>query len=189
MDFPETEGWPMGNYTTPCPLSEDLFLVAYSPDRVPCHWEIGRFNAYGLYLFDRLGGRELICRVEDGSLFQPVPLRPRPTPPVVADTRKTDMTNAVVLIQNVDNSPHDFGRGVPRRIRVVRLYEQERISAPPRSVVGIELAKGVLGTAPIHADGSAAFTVPAQIPVFFQVSLKRLMWAEIKLIRSSHPSR
>jgi len=169
MDFPETEGWPMGSYMTPWPLNEDLFLVAYSPDRVPCHWEIGRFNAYGLYLFDRFGGRELICRTEDGSLFQPIPLRPRQTPPVVADARRTDMTNAVVIVQNIDNSPHDFRGGAPRRIRVVRLYEQEGISAPPRSVVGIEIAKAALGTAPVQTDGSAAFTVPAQVPVLFQV--------------------
>jgi len=35
ISFPETEAWPVGGaYCNPYPLSEDLFLVAYTPDQL-----------------------------------------------------------------------------------------------------------------------------------------------------------
>jgi len=81
VGFPETdEGRPVGNFATPWPLSGELFLVAYSPDgwsRMMRHRE----NAYGIYLIDTLGGRELIYRDPDMSCFCPIPIQPRPVPP------------------------------------------------------------------------------------------------------------
>ncbi|OGV60894.1 MAG: hypothetical protein A2498_08105 [Lentisphaerae bacterium RIFOXYC12_FULL_60_16] len=167
--FPETEGWPLSNYTTPYPLSEDLALVSFTHDRTPCHWEIGRFDAYGLYLFDRTGGRELIARIEDGSLLQPMPLRPRPTPPRVAGVLNPTATNAVIYLQNVYTGPHAIPPGSAKYLRVIRLFEQEPILSPPRSVVGIEIVKSVVGTVPFQPDGSTACQVPAGVPLLFQV--------------------
>ncbi|MEI6297800.1 MAG: hypothetical protein WCO84_09280, partial [bacterium] len=82
IPFPETEGWPVGAYASPYPLSEDLFLVAYTPDPLAQEGQIQRENAYGIYLVDSLGGRELIYRDPQMSCFSPIPLQPRPQPPV-----------------------------------------------------------------------------------------------------------
>ncbi len=46
LSFPETEGWPMGAYATPFPLSEDLFLAAYTPDPLVREGSVQREAAY-----------------------------------------------------------------------------------------------------------------------------------------------
>ncbi len=168
--FPETEGWPAGAYAFPWPLSGDLFLVSHAPDPVPLHWEQGRADAFGVYLFDTAGGRELIWREHGNSCLKPVPLRPRPAAPVttgIADEAAGD--EASVFIQNVYDSPIPIPAGAVRAVRVVRLYEQEPQLALPRGVNPIDFARGIAGTAPVQADGSAAFRVPARAPLLFQL--------------------
>ena len=73
--FPETEGWPVGAYATPFPLSEDLFLAAYTPDHLVREGSVQREAAYGIYLVDSLGGRELIYRDASMSCFSPIPIQ------------------------------------------------------------------------------------------------------------------
>ncbi len=81
--FPETEDWPVGAYANPYPLSEDLFLAAYTPDKLAKEGQVQAENAYGIYLVDTLGGRELIYRDPAMSCVSPVPIQPRPRPPVL----------------------------------------------------------------------------------------------------------
>ena len=69
----------VGYYTYAYPLSEDYFLVSYNygpDDRDP--------TGYGIYLLDRWNNRDLIYRDPALSAFEPLPVRSRPTPPVVA---------------------------------------------------------------------------------------------------------
>ncbi len=169
--FPESEGWPDGNYSFPFPLGEDLFLVAFSPDHVPFHWELGRRNACGIYLFDTAGGRELIYRDADESCFKPLPLRPRARPPVLNGLLPSanNATDAVVFVQNVYNSVQTLEPGSIKRIRVVRLYEQRPQMAAPASANQIEFLKRIEGSAPVAPDGSAAFHIPAGVPFLFQL--------------------
>lgn len=169
--FPESEGWPDGNYSFPFPISEDLLLVAYSPDPVPFHWELGRRNGAGIYLFDTAGGRELIYRDEAESCFKPVPLRPRKRPPVLNGLPPPagGATDAVVFVQNVYNSAQPLEAGSIKRIRVVRLLEQRPQTAAPASANQIEFLKRIEGSAPVAPDGSAAFRVPAGVPLLFQL--------------------
>jgi hypothetical protein len=78
VPFPEAEGRPIQKfmaYGTPWPLSEDDFLCVYDPDA----------KNRGVYWIDRFGNRELLYRDPAISCHSPIPLRPRPVPPVIPD--------------------------------------------------------------------------------------------------------
>jgi hypothetical protein len=65
-------------YSDPYPLSDKFFLVSCNPDK--------RYNdesAYGIHLLDVFGNRVPIYQDPKISCWQPMPLRPRQTPPVL----------------------------------------------------------------------------------------------------------
>lgn len=71
-------------YATPWPLSEDFFLCAYGyPSNKRSSREASVDN-YGIYLLDSFGNRELLFRDPGIASLSPIPLRPRPSPPVLA---------------------------------------------------------------------------------------------------------
>ena len=110
--FPESEADSPVSFGSPYPLSEDLFLAEFCPDPYPgVHGQHPRHNAYGIYLVDTLGGRELIYRDPEISCFEPLPVRPRPMPPVLPS-----------LV--ADNDGRSDGRLLPSR----RLSEHARHS-------------------------------------------------------------
>ena len=167
--FPETEGWPVGSYSQPWPLSEDLYLAAYSPDRLVSQGNVQATEAYGIYLVDTLGGRELIYRDPKMSCFSPIPVQPRPVPPVLSSSLEPGRTDGTFLIQNVYDCVEPLIPGSIKRLRVVRMIEQPTASVPERSWVSQEITKGVVGTVPVEEDGSVAFRAPAQEPLLFQL--------------------
>jgi hypothetical protein len=72
-------------FADPYPLSDKFFLVSCNP--------AGRYNdeaAYGIYLLDVFGNRVPIYHDPEGkiSCWQPMPLRPRQTPPVLPAVAK-----------------------------------------------------------------------------------------------------
>jgi len=78
VPFPEAEGRPIDRYmvyATPWPLSEDDYLCAYDPEA----------KNHGIYWIDRFGNRELIYRDPQIACLDPIPLRPRPRPPVLPE--------------------------------------------------------------------------------------------------------
>jgi hypothetical protein len=152
-----------GRASTPWPLSEDLYLCAYQ------HGE-GR---YAVYLVDTLGGRELIyADPQGGSVFDPIPLRPRPLPPrlpsMVAAAADAPATG-VFYVQNVYESTQPIPPGSVQRIRINQILPQPTRSVPQRSAASNEIVKRVLGTVPINADGSATFEAPADTPLQLQL--------------------
>ncbi len=62
-------------YGTPWPLSEDDYLCVYDPAA----------RNRGVYWIDRFGNKELLYRDPNISCLSPIPLLPRPTPPVIPD--------------------------------------------------------------------------------------------------------
>jgi len=170
--FPESEPTSPVAFSTPYPLSEDLFLAAYSPSPLPASMsQKPARNAFGIYLIDSLGGRELIYRDEEISCLAPLPVRPRAKPPVlpssletVADTPAT----GIFYIQDVNQSTQPIKPGTIKSIRVNELLLQPTQRAPRSSVVTYELLKRVIGTVPVEPDGSAIFEAPAGIPMQFQ---------------------
>lgn len=158
-------------YGTPWPLSENYYL---------CVYDAGQRN-YGLYLLDAFGNRELLYRDPAIACLDPIPLRPRPRPPVIpiaTQQAKADQANGVrpatgtVAIMNVYDSERSLPFGVSiKEVRVVNLFPKDNpyMDEPNIGVAPQSLARGVLGTAPVEADGSAHFILPAGAPVYFQL--------------------
>ena len=169
--FPESEPTSPVAFSSPYPLSEDLFLAAASPDPLPARMDhIPRHNAFGIYLVDTLGGRELIYRDPAISCFRPMPLAPRPKPPVLPALASADVAadTGVFYLQDVYRSTQDIPRGTIRRLRVNELIPQPTQRVPYSSAVRFEVLKRVLGTVPVDDNGSVAFEAPVGVPLQFQ---------------------
>jgi len=169
IQFPETEGWPVGACANPYPLSEDLFLVAYTPDTLVREGKVQRPNAYGIYLIDTLGGRELLYRDPNMSCFSPIPIMPRPKPPVLPSGVEQDEATGVFYVNNVYQSTQAIPSGSVKSLRVVRLFEQTVETPPSRGKAIIDMPKRIVGTVPVGEDGSVAFRAPAGRPLLFQL--------------------
>jgi len=144
---------------TPWPISEELFLCTYQHG-----------SQYAVYLVDVLGGRELIYSDPKVSCFDPIPLRPRPMPPIMpsaiagCESEKT----GVLQIQDVYQCSYPLEPGSIKRLRVNELISQPT-AKPAGQRYPVEILKRILGTVPVEADGSVAFEAPACTPLQFQL--------------------
>jgi len=86
--------WPGACYKSPWPISETYFLVAYSFDRLIGEPDPCPANMFGLYWVDRFGNKELLYRDLNISSLWPVPLRPRPRPPVIPSQVASGITSS-----------------------------------------------------------------------------------------------
>jgi hydrazine synthase alpha subunit-like protein len=176
-------GYQGEQFQYPYPLSPTEFLVTYSTEGSP-QGRAAAKKPFGIYFIDIDGRRELLAATPGISSSQAVPLSPRPEPgrrPSRVDYRDT---TGVYFVQDVYSGPGLSGipRGTVKKLRVVALefraagIGQGRNKGPagaalvstPISINGAWDVKRVLGTATVHADGSAAFVVPARSPVYFQ---------------------
>ncbi len=146
---------------TPWPISEELFLCTYQHGS-------GR---YSIYLIDVLGGRELIYADRDISCFDPIPLRPRPRPPILPSTvaGKESEKTGTCYIQDVYQGSYPIEPGSIKRLRINQLIPQPCAGTPEMISYRQELVKRILGTVPVREDGSAVFEVPARTP--FQIQM------------------
>lgn len=169
--FPESEGWPMGCFSTPWPLSETLYLAAYQPDRMTSQPTPQALNAFAIYLVDTLGGRELIYLDPEISCFAPIPLVPRKRPPVQSDgvLAASDGDSGIFYVQDVYASTEPLERGSAKRLRVNQILGQPARSKPNLSTSNNEVLKRTLGSVPIDPTGSVAFRAPAGVPLQFQL--------------------
>ena len=174
IGFPESQGG-TESYGSPWALSEDYFLCAFEP-------ATEARGVYGLYLVDSLGNRELIYRDPDIACHNPIPATARPRPPVVPEIAQRvapeAAAEATVSIANVYESQQAWPEGT--KIKALRVYQVLPMSVPsgapphetglriPQSLDSVNIARAVLGTVPVEADGSAHFTVPARRELFFQ---------------------
>ncbi len=195
--FPETQGGGH-SYGNPWPLSEHYYLCVYDVEMSnPALGFQGRDYVrgdYGIYLVDVFGNRELIYRDPDISSQSPIPLRPRPLPPVMPElAQRSPATDpaarppvgeggppagATVSVMNVYESLLPWPEDTKiRQLRVVQVFPMTVPSGGPPHETGIRIAgagdsvvpvRHVLGTVPVEADGSAHFTVPVHRSVFFQ---------------------
>ncbi len=157
-------------YGTPWPLSEDFYLAVY---------DAGRAN-YGLYLLDSFGNRELLYRDAALACLDPIPLRPRPRPPVLpAQTAQAqsarregeDLSLGTVMVVNAYESALPWPDGTKiKSLRVVALFPKDNSVAddPNIGYAAQSLCRGVLGTVPVESDGSASFRAPAGVGLYFQ---------------------
>ncbi len=172
VKFPEIEGWSDTWYATPFPLSEKLFLTAWSPR--PLHREgqpPNETNALGLYVFHANGTRELIYRDPEISSCDPIPVRARAVPPVISSAvRLAGKQEGRFLLGDVYQGLDGVKRGTIKSLRIIGVPAkvQPQMNAPQLGVTKDDPGKFVLGTAPVEADGSAYFHVPSGVNVFLQ---------------------
>jgi len=194
--FPESQGGSQV-YGTPWPLSENYALCAYDASMRPGLGAQGKTNVpgdYGIYLVDAFGNRELIYRDPEISSMSPLPLRARPMPEAVPElterapgsdpaTRASlppgaSEGEATVAVLDVYNSLKEWPAGTKiAALRVLQVLPMTVPSGRPphetaRRIAGagdsVVTVRHVLGTAPVEADGSAHFVVPANREIFFQ---------------------
>ena len=185
VPFVESEGWQLpGHYLHPMPVNDTLFFAAYTdeplgyPKDHPKCIKYGSGGAwpsqaaYGIWLVDTLGGRELIYKDAAISTFNPIPMVPRKKPPVLASSlppadKAPDW--GVCYVENVYDSRVDLPKGSVAALRLNKLINmpatrRETLQPGP----DLELYKEQIGVVPVAADGSCAFRVPAGVPVQLQ---------------------
>jgi hypothetical protein len=190
-----------GFYTDPHAVSEQSFIASYafsspSARRYTYAKADVDANGYGIYLVDVYGNKELLFRDPWLGAYNAQPLRPRHTPPVLADHIDNTKNYATCIVTDIYQGLEDVDRGT---IRYIRISE-----ALPWPVVPGEGVKRwvegwtnddknatrwcpvrVIGTVPVEEDGSAGFKVPvsSNASVYFQALDENHM--EIRRMRSS----
>lgn len=154
--------WP--KFLHPYPLSDKYFLVACKPTPDAL---------WGIYLVDVFDNLLLLRETPGQVLFEPVPLRPTPRPPVVPDKIKPGSKEGTIYVADVYAGPGLAGvpRGAVKNLRVISYAFAYRKCGGMLGVIGMEGpwdVKRVLGTVPVEEDGSALFQVPANTPIAVQ---------------------
>ncbi|MBM4037677.1 MAG: hypothetical protein FJ290_04105 [Planctomycetes bacterium] len=157
-------------YESPWPLSDRHFLVSRMT---------GKGSELGIYLVDTFGN-EVLLHAEPPSCFSPMPLAPRPKPPLPPSRRDFEGKEGYLYVQDVYFGSHMQGvkPGTVKKIRVVESPEKrgwtpakwygQGFMAPGMNWHDFT-AKRILGTVPVEADGSAYFAVPSDTFIFFQL--------------------
>jgi len=184
VGFPESQGGSQC-YGMAWPLSEDYYICVYD---VGAELRKGGWN-FGIYLVDSFGNKELLYRDPKIACMSPIPLTPRATPPVTLSMDPARIAargpaqpgkpgEAAVAVVNAYDGvlPWPAGTAI-KSLRVFKLLPMSVPSGSPPFNTGkrIEFAgdsvvpvRHLLGTVPVEADGSANFTVPANVEIFFQ---------------------
>ena len=177
-------------FCDPYPLSDKFFLVSCNPER-PWNGE----QSYELVVARCLRQPGADLQDPEMSCWQPMPLRPRPTPPVVARGRRgrptapTGRATRRTLCRLGRRCPlarclRRLRRACqPGEIKYLRVLEQvprpwtahrfwpddaalgQNAIISLNSHIHVKLLHGVV---PVQPDGSAHFTVPADRNLFFQ---------------------
>ena len=148
----------------PWPLGDKHFLVAATSAET---------GAWGLYLADVFDNLVLIMEVPGYALLEPIPLAPRPVPPVVPDKADPARKDALIYLANVYAGPGLKGvpQGAVKQLRLITYQFAYHGMGGQVNRVGLDGpwdVKRIVGTVPVEADGSAYFRVPANLPIAVQ---------------------
>lgn len=147
----------------PYPLDADNFLMARQP-APGAPWEI--------VLIDRFDNAIALRREAGAYLFEPIPLRREPTPPVIPDRVRPGQP-ATLYVADLYQGPGLQGipRGTVKALRVYTYTYGFRGLGGLYGSIGVDGPwdmRRILGTVPVRADGSAFFSVPANTPIALQ---------------------
>ena len=153
--------WP--KFLHPKPLSQTTFIVSAKPTSS---------SKWGIYLVDIFDNMLLIAEEPKVALFEPIPLRKTVRPQVLPDRIKPGEKTASVLLTDVHTGRGINGvpRGVVKNLRLYQ-YEYSYRKMGCHYQIGIEGpwdVRRIIGTVPVHEDGSAWFEIPANTPVAIQ---------------------
>lgn len=179
--FIEGEGWDLKDaWCSPMPVNDTLFFASRScePLRVPpgspnYHHAYGAWPsraAYGVWLVDTLGGRELIYKDDEFSCFNPIPIVERRKPPVLASVLPKDAPpEGVFYLDNVYDSRVNIPKGSVKALRINKFINLPACRRPTNHLgLDLELYRESLGVVPVAEDGSCAFKVPSGVPLQLQ---------------------
>jgi hypothetical protein len=164
-------------YENPYPLSANYFL---------CARQLERGQRTGIFLVDTFGN-EVLLHEETPGCFDPMPLGPRPRPPLRSSHVDLSRDDGEFYVQNVYLGDY-MDRLEPGSVKYLRVIEAPAKRAWVPRGMGDWAAPGsgdshhpvavnwnhynnkrILGTVPVETDGSAYFTAPAGRFVFFQL--------------------
>ncbi|MHB8866928.1 MAG: SUMF1/EgtB/PvdO family nonheme iron enzyme, partial [Pirellulaceae bacterium] len=131
-------------------------------------------SPWGIYLVDVFDNITLIKDLPGYALFEPIPIQPRQRPARRVDRRDPlDPSEATVYLADVYQGGGLAGvpRGEVKQLRVISYYFSSRGMGGLLGSIGMDGPwdiKQVLGTVPVHEDGSALFKIPANTPIAVQ---------------------
>jgi hypothetical protein len=161
------------SYQTPYPLSERDFLVSAR-----------RNGKFALYLMDTAGNRELVYE-GNNHIFHAQPIRSRTVPPVMPDrvkwptmAERFNPEGGTIYSANVYHGAPAALQGKAKFMRILHIEQKTYTywnrrpalsTGPVVSLLQSDGVKRVLGTVPIHPDGSCWFRVPSGVALHFQL--------------------
>ena len=154
--------WP--KFCHPWPLSQNYVIVAARPTEK---------DGWGLYLADAFDNLTPIVEDSENVFLEPQPLQKSKTPPILADKTIPGEKTARMKITDVYEG---LGLpGVPRgTVKALRLFTYSFAyrwmggETDHHGLDGPWDINRILGTVPVEPDGSAYFTVPANVPISIQ---------------------
>ncbi|MEI6503128.1 MAG: formylglycine-generating enzyme family protein, partial [Armatimonadota bacterium] len=161
VDQYATGEWPQ--FVQPYPLSDKYFLVSCKPSPD---------EPWGLYLLDVFDNLVPLRVEPNASLFEPIPLRATPAPPVIPSAVDLARRDATVYLYDVYRGGGLAGvpRGTVKSLRIVEPVYRYWGNGETHSTAidGGWDVKRIWGTVPVQPDGSAYFRVPANTPLLVQ---------------------
>lgn len=161
MDELVNNSWP--KFLFPQPLDANYYLVSA---------RMTSSDSWGIYLVDVFDNM-LKLREEPGfHLLEPTPLKPREIPPVIPQQVNLAQDEAQVFISDIYLG--DGLKGIPRgTVKKLRLfaYGFAYRDIGGHDYLGMESCwdtRHIIGEVPVYADGSAAFSIPANTPLALQ---------------------
>jgi len=183
VPWPESEGWNLpGCFAAPYPVNDTLFLASFSGESLAraegdrtgwnCYGLWPSNKAFGVWLVDTLGGRELIYQDSDIGTFTPIPVRKRPHPPVIPSLlppADKAPNYGLCYVENVYDCREPLEKGSVKYLRVNELFNQPAAKKCNRNAgLDLDIYKRPLGVVPVAEDGSASFRIPAERPIQLQ---------------------
>jgi len=168
-------------FRDPYPLSDKWFLVTEATGGTDAY---RNQTQWGIYLLNEKGR---ILHIYDdhptiGS-FQPMPLRPRPVPPIlpsVGNQKLAKENKALCIVTDVYRGMEGIKPGEVKYLRINEQaprpwasrrrwggdqYDQQHVCITKDTHLGLKVQHGIV---PVEADGSACFIVEADRNIFLQ---------------------
>ncbi len=154
--------WP--KFLHPAPLSDKYVLTACKPSP-SARW--------GIYLVDVFDNFLLLYDEPGCALLEPIPFQKTPCPPAIADRTDPESSEATVFLADIYSGPGLRGieRGAVKQLRLFTYDFSYHGMGGQVDRVGFDGpwdVRAVIGTVPVEEDGSASFTVPANVPIALQ---------------------
>ncbi len=166
LEHPDNPTHDRGNSCEPWPLSKDTVLYSGRPQG-------HKLNA--IMMIDRRGRRVVVHSDPNIDCHSPMPVKPRPRPPVLGSKDEADQPAGRFFLQDVYRGLTGVRRGEVKWLRVIE--ETSRVSPTPGGAYNQTFllsgalafsVKNFLGIVPVEPDGSAYFEVPSGRAIYFQ---------------------